>query len=79
MDRYEFIHFVLIEQKKKTGVYECKNNNCGDVLGIVKWHGPWRQYCFFPTGPAVYSTGCLSDINDFMHKLKTGGINAKLF
>ena len=79
MNKYEFIYFVLIEQKPKTGVYECRNNSSNIVLGIVKWYGPWRQYCFFPSGDTIFNVSCLDDIKDFIHKLKTGGVNAKLF
>jgi hypothetical protein len=33
------------------------------ILGEIKWHGPWRQYCFFPS-PAhtVWNKGCLDDV-----------------
>jgi len=64
--RYEYINFSLIEQKAKTGVYECRNNKVNDVLGIVKWFAPWRQYCYFPSVQAVYSRGCLADIQKFI-------------
>lgn len=65
---YEYIHFVKVEQREKTAVWSCRNNKSGDELGIVKWHGPWRAYCFFPSGPAVYSAGCLIDLAEFMGK-----------
>lgn len=68
--RYQFIHFVKIEQKPKTSVWHCRNNRSGNELGIVKWYGPWRQYCYFPTTPAVYSAGCLNDIQEFIKQLE---------
>ena len=63
---YEFVRFELTERKPKTGVWSCRNIRSGEELGIVKWYGPWRQYCYFPTIQAIYSKGCLSDINDFI-------------
>lgn len=64
--KYKYISFFLIEQKPKTNVYECRNNKSGVALGIVKWNPQWRQYCYFPSCQAVYSKGCLEDINSFI-------------
>lgn len=69
--RYEFIHFKVIAEKPKTFVWQCCTNSSGDELGIVKWYGPWRQYCYFPTSPAVYSEGCLRDIYSFLELIRT--------
>ena len=66
MVRYEYIHFVKQEDKPKTSVWSCRNNNSRDQLGIVKWHSAWRKYCYFSTCRAVYSTGCLSNIIEFV-------------
>lgn len=41
----------------------------GFRLGIIKWHAPWRQYCFFPDSGCVFSRGCLDDINNFIQGL----------
>ena len=65
---YKYIQFDLVEQKSKTGVYNCSNIKSGDVLGQVKWH--WRQYCYFPSCPAIYSKGCLENIIDFIKRLR---------
>lgn len=54
---------------QKTGRFRVYTNHA-DLLGIVKWHGPWRQYAFFPEPGTVWSAGCLSDIVDFLGKLK---------
>ena len=71
-DNFKYIKFVKVEQKPKTSVWECKNNRSGDVLGKVGWYGPWRQYCYFPEPyiEAVYSVGCLDDIEQFIKRLK---------
>lgn len=67
---YEFISFLKKHQFAKTSVWKCFNNKHGEELGIVKWYPAWRQYCYFPTVQAVYSAGCLRDINDFISALK---------
>ena len=64
-----YIEFKLIEEKPKTNVYAVTNNKSGYILGIIKWFGSWRQYCFFPTEETVYSNGCMKDIIDFINKL----------
>lgn len=64
--KYTFVHFIKVDQKPKTSVWSCRNNRSNNELGEVKWHGPWRQYCYFPTVQAVYSAGCLRDIKDFV-------------
>ena len=70
MNEYKYIHFVKTEDLPKTAIYSCRNNSNGEELGIVRWYSPWRQYCFLPTTPAVYSKGCLDDIGSFMAGLR---------
>lgn len=67
--KYKFISFIFIEQKPKTQVYKCINNSSQNELGIIKYYPAWRQYCYFPTIQAVYSKGCLEDINNFIESL----------
>lgn len=75
--QYEFIEFVKIDQKPKTAVYECRNLKSNLVLGIVRWYGAWRQYCFEPTGDVcahdfgsvVFNASCLLDIVAFIKQL----------
>jgi len=66
MKTYKYIHFVVIQEKGKTSVWSCRNNSTRYELGLVQWYGPWRQYCYFSSNPAVYSDGCLADIRDFI-------------
>ena len=75
--KYKFIHFVKITDKPKTFVWSCRTQGGSNLidhqefeLGKVQWYPIWRQYCFFTTGiDAVYSVGCLEDINDFIKQL----------
>lgn len=69
--KYKFLLFEKADkQPTRTQVWECKNAKSGNVLGLVKWYGPWRQYCYFPVVQAVYSDGCLNDITHFIGQLK---------
>ena len=70
---YEYLVFEQVKvegfNKTKTTPWTCMNLKSRGELGMVKWHGAWRQYCYFPTVQAVYSSGCLSDIADFLNQL----------
>lgn len=63
---YKFFRIFEIAQKPKTKVFEVISNSSNAHLGMIKWYGPWRQYCFFPVGDTVFSAGCLKDIQDFI-------------
>ena len=67
--KFEFIHFDRLSHKGVTARWSCQTNRTNDQLGEVRWHAPWRQYCYYPAGPAVYSKGCLSDIEAFIGQL----------
>lgn len=65
----EYIKFILIQKKPKTNIYNVKNIDSGHTLGIIKWAGAWRQYCFFPFGNTRYDRKCLTEIIKFIQKL----------
>lgn len=64
----EYIKFVLSEKKPKTEVYIVMTHD-NDYLGEIKWHGPWRQYCFYPYQGTIFNTGCMQYIIDFIKEL----------
>lgn len=64
--KYQFIHFRLRQGEEG---WSCRNNRVGDELGTVEYYYPWRQWVFSPTGPSVYSLGCLNDIAHFITQL----------
>ena len=68
--KYKFIHFVKIEDKPKTSVWDCKNSKYGSRLGVVGYEPGWRQYCFYSVGDVVFSVGCLDDIKHFIGQLE---------
>lgn len=70
LTNYKYIHFTLVEEKPKTKVWGCYNSGNGACLGLVKWCGPWRQYCFYPTAQTIFSSSCLHDLDDFLGRVK---------
>jgi hypothetical protein len=64
--KYKYISFEEFVTDRKTKTFFCRNNKSNSILGVVKWHGPWRQYCFFPTASTIFSKGCLADIQNFI-------------
>jgi len=67
---YQYITFKLASNPKhKTSTFNIRGKATGFALGQIKWHGPWRQYCFFPSAETVFNKGCLSDINHFIDQL----------
>ena len=68
---YDYLRFVEKPRPagRKTGIYSCRNLKSDTELGVVRWHSPWRRYCYFGGVQAVYSGGCLQDIADFIAKL----------
>lgn len=64
-----YIEFELVEKKPKTDVYHVVNTNENIVIGMIRWYGAWRKYCFFPEDDIVLSGGCLHDIEEFINEL----------
>jgi hypothetical protein len=59
----------------KTEVFWVRAKSNGAQLGTVKWHGPWRQYAFFPQPDTLYSAGCLNDVSSFIEdEMKTAAL-----
>jgi hypothetical protein len=70
MNKYKYLSFVEQEPKAKTKVFHVMNKINGDPLGSIKWHVPWRKYCYFTYCPGlVFDAGCLADIQDFINRL----------
>jgi hypothetical protein len=69
---FQYISFELIRSTGKTGFWLCRNLEHGDVLGEVRWYGPWRQYCLVAQTGVVLSAGCLKDIQAFIEFLMEG-------
>ena len=53
----------------KTETHAVESRGHGNVLGFVKWYGPWRQYCFYSEEGCVFNDGCLQDIAAYSSEL----------
>jgi hypothetical protein len=67
---FEYITIMEVGRSEsgKTGIHLVQNNNSGDTLGVVSWHGPWHQYVFAPSHATIFSAGCLKDIDQFLEE-----------
>lgn len=64
-----YMEFDLAGETGKTGIWNIISKSSGFLLGRIKWYGPWRQYCFFPSPQCVFNTGCMADITAFIKEL----------
>lgn len=63
----EYLTFELLPRGgRKTDVWRIASRRSGDTLGLIKWYGAWRQYCFFPALGTVFNVGCMNDITAFI-------------
>jgi hypothetical protein len=44
LGKHIIVKFLRKSESGKTNVYQVLNE-AGTKLGLIKWHGPWRQYC----------------------------------
>ena len=64
MSEGDYLEFRLAVQGPKTNVWHVMSRSRGIRLGIIKWYGPWRQYCFFPEPETLYNATCLREIQN---------------
>ncbi len=61
----EYLSFEQTDNPgRKTGVWIVRSIRSGATLGTIRWYGPWRQYCFWPTTATIFNTDCLVGIAD---------------
>lgn len=65
------LYFCLVRKKrnKKTREWVVRKNShyaLAERLGMIKWFGRWRQYVFIPDQNTVWSSGCLTQISEFL-------------
>lgn len=64
----KYLNFVQIGNTTKTKIIGVGNNS-GVKLGMIKWVGAWRKYCFIPFQGMQFDTTCLMDIVEFIDEL----------
>lgn len=62
--------YLLVEElgqppERKTKRWQVSSKS-GSILGIITWHGPWRQYVFMPDPNCIFNTGCMEDLCTFI-------------
>jgi len=72
--KYKYIHFAEAAGENKIvnnkPAYECRNNKTNDVLAIIFWHKPWKEYCFTQFKQSViFNKSCLNDVQNFIEQL----------
>lgn len=66
----KWIEFVGVDiPGRKTKTFVVKNIEKHIAIGVVRWHGAFRQYSFFPAPDCVFEKTCLRDIAKFMEDL----------
>jgi hypothetical protein len=61
------LHFVQrpLTEARKTLIWDVLNATDA-ILGEIKWHAPWRRYCFFPNGMLCADACCLAELQTFL-------------
>ena len=67
----KWLKFRVRDRGVKTVKIEVINTS-GQYIGLIKWHGPWRQYTFIPTRAAdlILNDGCIQGIADVLGLLR---------
>lgn len=56
-----------MDKGRKTKIFLVKSLDGDNFLGLIKWYGAWRKYCFFPEEQTIFESVCLKDISDFCY------------
>ena len=68
VDKYFRVVREDIKKGKKTPVFRILDNDDYDI-GVIKWYGAWRKFCFFPNSDTVWDSNCLTSITYLTMKL----------
>lgn len=58
--------------KRKTPIYIVRKDSSSSMaerLGLIKWYGAFRQFCFYPDNKTIWSKSCNELINNFLDKV----------
>lgn len=65
-------YFLIIKMcidGRKTPMYHIWSKTSLSDIGIIKWYGAWRKFCFFPIEDTIWDSKCLSNIIEFLDKI----------
>lgn len=62
----EYLDFVETGDTGKTKMWDVMSLSGGYRLGRIRWHGPWRQYVFFPEAETLWNSGRLRSVRLFL-------------
>ena len=62
----KYVYFELFSKGEKTNKWFVVARRDDAVLAKIEWHGPWRQYCFFPVIGTIFNVGCMESICEFI-------------
>ncbi len=65
----KYMEFDKIGDTGKTEIWNIISKSSEFILGRIKWYGPWRQYCFFPSPRTVFNPACMIDIQKMIKEL----------
>ena len=68
LGEFMFTREIARSPSGATRRWELRATNTDSVLGLIRWFGRWRQYCFEPNTRTVFNGGCLMAINGFLRK-----------
>lgn len=70
-DTTKYLRFVVQQRPadRKTDTVKIYSKSGENVLGEIRWYGPWRQYCLYPAMETIWNTGCLADVQDVIHEM----------
>lgn len=63
----KWIKFVETGDTGKTKIWSVVSVG-HELIGHIKWYGPWRQYCLFSNGISIWNRECLEDVERFIHE-----------
>lgn len=68
INKYLISYRCADKPEAKTHVWELRSSDGSDLLGLIKWFGRWRRYCFFPEMGSIYEQQCLRAIATFVER-----------
>lgn len=64
-----YMEFDKVGDTGKTEIWNILSESSGFILGQIKWYGPWRQYCFFPSPHSIFNPTGMDDIKKMIAEL----------